>query len=97
MLYFCVHFRSRNIRLLYSLRAGLLDYFLMSVLFCVLRDSFVGLQHDFLSVHLQTTVLMELTVAGEALLILPIKIYLLRDVSMTGRNVLFVFFFFAFV
>lgn len=51
------------------------------------------------SVHLQTTVLMELMVAGEALLILPIKIYLLRDVSMTGRSVLFVccFFFFAMV
>lgn len=47
------------------------------------------MQHDFLSVRWQTTILMELTVAGEALHILLIKIYLLRDVSMTGRIALF--------
>lgn len=47
------------------------------------------MQHGFLSVPWQTTVPMELTVAGEALHILLIKIYLLRVVLMTGRIALF--------
>lgn len=37
---------------------------------------------------------MKLTVAGEALHILLIKIYLLRDVSMTGRIAVFFLCFF---
>lgn len=47
------------------------------------------MQRGFLSVPWQTTVPMELTVAGEALHILLIKIYLLRVVLMTGRIALF--------
>lgn len=54
-----------------------------------LKDSFVVMQYVFLSVRWQTTVLTELMVVGEALHILLIKIYLLRDVSMTGRAALF--------